>query len=142
MNMSQTPTPTQPSTTSVTSRHTRPRVLVAEDDAQMRRLVVEALRHDGYEVDEVHDGGQLLGAASQSADIDLIISDIRMPAFTGMQILAALRNAGSGVPVILMTAFGDDETRAHAERLGAILFDKPFALDDLRTAVMNMLPRQ
>ncbi len=125
-----------------TTQHTPPCVLVAEDDAEMRRLVVEALRRDGYDVREARDGGELLGAASQSAEVDLIVSDVRMPAFTGMQILAALRDGGSTVPVILMTAFGDDDTRARAETLGAILFDKPFALDDLRTAVMNMLPRQ
>jgi two-component system response regulator (stage 0 sporulation protein F) len=119
-------------------RHT-PRVLVAEDDAEMRRLVVEALRLDGYDVREVTDGGQLLGAASQS-DVDLIVSDVRMPAFTGIQILEALRAAGSVVPVILMTAFGDDETHARTKALGAILFDKPFTLGDLRVAVMNMLP--
>jgi len=43
--------------------------------------------------------------------------------------------------VILMTAFGDDATRAHAARLGALLFDKPFDLDDLRTAAMSLLQR-
>lgn len=102
----------------------------------MRRLVVETIRRDGYEVAEVDDGGKLLGAASS---VDLIISDVRMPAFTGLQILAALREVGNAVPVILMTAFGDDETRRRAESMGAILFDKPFVLSDLRVAVTNIL---
>jgi CheY-like chemotaxis protein len=127
---------------------TRPfRILVAEDDAEMRRLVTDALRDDGYEVVELTDGGRLLvdiaarlKAEPDGEDIDLIVSDIRMPICTGMQILEALRQAHWRTPVILMTAFGDDATRRQAEGLRAVLFDKPFDLDDLRTAVANMLP--
>ena len=125
--------------------HAPPRVLVAEDDLEMRRLVVEALRGDGYEVHEAADGGRLLVQVTAqyhhaNAEVDLIISDIRMPICTGLQILEGLRDAHWTVPVILMTAFGDDATRARAEALGAILFDKPFAMDDLRTAVLNLVP--
>ncbi len=123
----------------------RPRILVAEDDIEMRRLVVGALRKDGYEVEEAADGGRMLvkiAAQYTRPDeaIDLIISDIRMPVSSGLQILKGLRDAHWRVPVILMTAFGDDETRSRAEDLGAVLFDKPFALDDLRAAVNNLLP--
>ncbi len=136
-------TPTRPWTARPALHHAPARVVVAEDDVEMRRLIVEALRRDGYHVIEASDGAQLLGATShfEPDQIDLIISDVRMPAFTGLQILAALRHAGQDVPVILMTAFGDDQTRERAEALNAILFDKPFSMDDLRTAVVNMLPR-
>lgn len=125
--------------------HAPPRVLVAEDDREMRRLVVEALRNDGYDVHEAADGGRLLVLVTAqyhhaSAEVDLIISDVRMPICTGLQILKGLRDAHWTVPVILMTAFGDESTRARAEALGAILFDKPFAMDDLRTAVLNLVP--
>lgn len=123
------------------------RVLLAEDDAQMRCLVAEALRADGLEVVELSDGGRLLvdiaarlKTGRGDASIDLIVSDIRMPICTGLQILGALRDAHWHTPVILMTAFGDEATRKHAESLRAVLFDKPFDLDDLRTAVANMLP--
>lgn len=112
---------------------------------EMRRLVVEALRADGYEVHEATDGGRLLvnvmtQYAGGDADLDLIVSDIRMPVCTGLDIVEQLRKTRWNVPVILMTAFGDAGTRARAEALGAVLFDKPFAIDDLRTAVWNMLP--
>ncbi len=124
-----------------------PRVLVAEDDAEMRRLVVEALTMDGYAVEEAPDGGRLLVRAAahysdrhRIADLDLIVSDIRMPICSGLQILQGLRDSHWQVPVILMTAFGDEGTRARAERLGAILFDKPFDIDDLRTAVRALVP--
>ncbi len=123
-------------------------MLVAEDDGEMRSVVVVALRGDGYEVVEVADGGRMLVdvaarlKAEPGADsLDLIVSDIRMPVCTGLQILSALREAHWQMPVILMTAFGDEATRRHAESLAAVLFDKPFDVDDLRTAVANLLPR-
>jgi DNA-binding response OmpR family regulator len=126
--------------------HSPPRVLVAEDDPEMRRLIADGLRKDGYDVTEAADGGRLLVEVTAlyqhpERQPDLIVSDIRMPVCTGFAILEALRKAHWTMPVILMTAFGDDETRTRAEQLGAILFDKPFALDDLRTAVLNVLPR-
>jgi DNA-binding response OmpR family regulator len=130
-------------------RHSEPfRVLLAEDDAEMRRLVADALRADGYELVEAPDGGRLLvniaawlkgGHGAES--VDLIVSDIRMPICSGLQILAALREGHWRMPVILMTAFGDEAIRKHAESLDAVLFDKPFDVDDLRTAVANLLPR-
>lgn len=125
--------------------HAPPRVIVAEDDDEMRLIVVSALRSDGYDVREALDGKQLLAQMaaehlSPGATVDLVISDIRMPGCSGLQILERLRDAHWTAPMILMTAFGDDETRAQAAQLGAILFDKPFAIDDLRTAVLNLLP--
>jgi CheY-like chemotaxis protein len=129
---------------------TRPfRILVAEDDFEMRRVVADALRDDGHEVVELADGGRFLvdiaarlKAGTDADSADLIVSDIRMPVCTGLQILEVLRQARWRTPVILMTAFGDDATRRQAESLTAILFDKPFDLDDLRTAVANLLPRE
>ena len=125
------------------------RVIVAEDDPEMRRLVVEALRKDGHQVTEATDGGRLLVTlAHQRVDrdgvdlADLVVSDVRMPVVSGMQILEQLRAAHWRVPVILMTAFGDDATRGRARSLGAVLFDKPFDIDDLRTAVACLLQRE
>jgi DNA-binding response OmpR family regulator len=124
------------------------RVVLAEDDAEMRSLVADALRADGYDVVELADGGRLLvdmaerlkgGGAGDS--LDLLVSDIRMPICSGLQILAALRDAHWRTPVILMTAFGDEATRRQAESLAAVLLDKPFDLDDLRKTAANLLPR-
>jgi DNA-binding response OmpR family regulator len=128
--------------------HSPPRVLVAEDDADMRHLVVETLRKDGYIVTEATDGGRLLVSLAREFWImgagevtDLVVSDIRMPVCSGIQLLEQLRAAHWRVPVILMTAFGDDATRRRATSLGAVLFDKPFDLDDLRTAAAALLRR-
>lgn len=114
----------------------------------MRRLIAEALRKDGYEVITVSDGGRLLVTlAHQFVEkdgvdfADLLLSDIRMPVCTGMQILEQVRAANWQFPVILMTAFGDAATRNQAQTLGALLFDKPFELSELRTAVHALLGR-
>jgi DNA-binding response OmpR family regulator len=129
--------------------HTPARILVADDDEAMRSVVVETLRKDGYAVSEVPDGGRLLvtltreyGHVDGTDLIDLLVSDVRMPVCTGVQILEQLRAARWRVPVILMTAFADDATRRRANLLRAILFDKPFDIDDLRTAVACLLRRE
>jgi DNA-binding response OmpR family regulator len=141
--------PWRASASSLVEAHPGPfRILLAEDDGEMRRMVADALRGDGYDVVELADGGRLLvdiaarlKAGVGGDSLDLILSDIRMPVCSGLQILSALRDAHWRTPVILMTAFGDEATRKHAESLSAVLFDKPFDLDDLRTAVANLLPR-
>jgi CheY-like chemotaxis protein len=121
------------------------RVMVAEDDPEMRRLVADTLRKDGYEVVEVPDGGRMLVRVTDECfrssmhTIDLIVSDVRMPVCSGLEIVRAIRDSGWTVPVILMTAFGDDETRDRATGMNALLFDKPFDLDDLRSAVFSLV---
>jgi DNA-binding response OmpR family regulator len=119
---------------------------VADDDADMRRLVADSLRKDGHEIVEESDGGRLLVriaaiyAFERTADpFDLIVTDIRMPVCTGIDILKGLRDAHWLTPVILMTAFGDDDVRSRAMRLGAMLFDKPFQMRDLRDTVNRLL---
>ncbi len=122
------------------------RVLVAEDDPEMRRLVVEALRKDGYQVDSVSDGGRMLIALAHGivdptggSLPDLIVSDVRMPVCSGLQLLEQIRTAHLRMPVVLMTAFGDDATRKQAHSLGARLLDKPFDLGELRRVVASLL---
>ena len=127
-------------------RHPRPdHVLLAEDDAELRSLLAEAFRASGYEVSSVPDGGRLLVHVAQEIHskpgdlIDLIVSDVHMPICTGLQIVEALRQVHRRTPVILITAFGDEATRAKAERLGAVLFDKPFDVDELMATVARIL---
>jgi DNA-binding response OmpR family regulator len=124
------------------------RVLVAEDDQEMRSLIVSSLRRDGYDVVESETGDALLEEIgdellrAHAVRPDLIVSDIRMPGSSGLDVLSGLRRAAWETPVILITAFGDDDTHKKAKRLGAsAVFDKPFDVDDLRTAVMVTLMR-
>ena len=124
------------------------RVLVAEDDPEMRRLVVEALRKDGHEVLEAADGGRLLVRLAEAFDrdpelhdLDVVVSDMRMPVCSGLDLFERLAEARWNVPFILMTAFGDDDTRRRAERIGAVLLDKPLSLDVLRAEVARLVHR-
>jgi DNA-binding response OmpR family regulator len=124
-----------------------PRILLADDDVVLRLLISAALREDGYEVLESEDGGRLLvqiaaayAGHGRNVICDMIVSDIRMPVCSGVQILEGLRKAHWTTPVILITGFGNEATRRHAASLRAIVLDKPFDLDDLRAAVAALLP--
>lgn len=122
------------------------RVLLADDQPQMRSLMRSALMRDGYEVIEAEDGPSLILAlingllSEQTRAPDLIITDVRMPGFTGLEVLARLRREDWSTPVILITAFGDEALHKEAARLGAArVLDKPFELEDLRAVVRGIL---
>jgi two-component system, response regulator, stage 0 sporulation protein F len=123
-----------------------PRILVAQDDFEMRRSLVARLRTDGYEVVEAADGRQLAvqldlpRTPEGSTDLDLIISDMGMFNVSGLERLAGLR-AHPGAPrVILTTTFGQAVSHAEAERVGAVaVYYKPFDVDAMRTFVRGAL---
>ena len=123
------------------------RILLAEDDEEMRKLLALMLRKEGYRVTECSDGLSLLDMLSsfflndeELENFNLIISDIRMPGITGMEILMGANEMDNFPPIILITAFGDKETHMQAERLGAAaLFDKPFDIKEMLKKVAYIL---
>jgi DNA-binding response OmpR family regulator len=123
------------------------RVLIAEDDQEFRRLLARTLRGEGYEVVETASGVDFLDAFADAvlkdADLDsvcdLIVTDVRMPGFSGLSILDGLRNLGCATPAIIVTAFGDDTTREAARSVGALVMDKPFELDELCALIQSRL---
>ena len=121
--------------------HHGPHVLVAEDDWDMRELIVASLRADGYDVTAAGDLdrlGESVGVDTGPDAVALIVTDNRMPGCTGLELLTALRAARWKTPVILITAFGSAETHRHAASLGATaVLDKPFPLDQLRALVRD-----
>jgi two-component system response regulator (stage 0 sporulation protein F) len=125
----------------------RPTVLLVEDDREFRSMLSASLRRDGYEVVEAAHGDQafeLLGPGvlgGQRRQLpDLVVCDVRLPYFSGLEILEGLHLVRPAVPVILMTAFGDSGVHEAARRLGALrTLDKPFRLDELRAAVREAL---
>ncbi|RJS24191.1 response regulator [Corallococcus sp. H22C18031201] len=124
-----------------------PRILVAEDQSEMRALIRRMLEREGYEVVEAADGPDLVRAIIEGllADVtrapDLIITDVRMPGYSGMEVLARLRREAWTTPVILITAFGDAGLHQEAQRLGATcVLDKPFEMEALRAVVEAALP--
>lgn len=113
------------------------RILVADDDVEIRCLLVAALRQSGHLVSQARDGLELLTVLSAVSTRQLeppaaVISDIRMPLFSGLDALRNARGFGLDVPFILMTAYRDPQVLADAHALGAsALFDKPFDIDHL-----------
>jgi len=125
---------------------TTARVLIGEDDADMRSLIAAMLRSDGYRVVEAANGAEVLEQIEATITGPLrdrfraVITDIEMPALTGLDVLAALRCAKWRTPIIFITAFGNPDIRAEADWLGALaVLDKPFRPDALRGAVRKAL---
>jgi CheY-like chemotaxis protein len=127
------------------------RVLLAEDDTEMRRFLSGVLLEDGYRVVEADNGIELLKRLEPSMiyakvfgrilEYDMVVSDIRMPGLSGLDVLSALRKYDKETPIVLITAFGDDETHARAMGLGAsAVIDKPFDVDELRALLWKTLP--
>jgi CheY-like chemotaxis protein len=124
-----------------TARFSRPlRVLLAEDHDELRELVARELEADGAVVECVADGQ----AATNRLLVDrwrpdVVVTDVRMPGKSGVDVLRAIRAAGLTIPVIAVTAFGDAASRDEVEAFGgAVLLEKPFDFDDLRTALSNL----
>lgn len=116
-------------------------ILVVEDDAAIRRGVVDMLRYNGYVVHEAPDGRAGLDLAL-AVDADLVLLDIMMPQMDGMQVLAELRKARPAQPVIFLTARGEEEDRVRGLRLGADDYVvKPFGIDELIARVEAVLRR-
>ena len=141
-------------TTSSATGNTKPeappsptRVLLAEDDFELRELLASVLRADGYEVTEACDGNELWallvqepGAGVERAPFSLVVSDLRMPGLSAFDVLSSAQRRLTEIPVILITAFGDESTHLRALRLGAKrVLDKPFDCDELRDAVQAAL---
>ena len=115
------------------------RVLVVDDDAEMRTLLRRTLEFDGHQVMERDRGTHVL-AALREAPFDLIILDKEMPGITGFDLLPLLHREFPGLPVLLVTAFGGRRVESSALRLGAASYlEKPFRLSQLREAVDGLL---
>ncbi len=119
-------------------------IYLAEDDEDMRSLIALALTADGYDVTQAKDGSELLELLATAATTpmrrpDVIVSDVLMPGYSGMGVLAALHRCEWKVPVILITARQDDAIVHEAIRLGAsAVVRKPFDIDDLRIAILSV----
>lgn len=127
----------------------RPRVLLAEDDDELRPLIERTLTRAGFEVNAVPDGSELLDHIALcllgerwEPMPDVIVTDVRLPAFNGLSLMEGLREEGFRVPVVVITAFGDPSLRARVEHLGrATCLDKPFDQEDLEAAVWRAFRR-
>lgn len=123
------------------------RILVAEDDADMRRLLADTLHADGYDVHAVEDGASLLVELARTGrfhhgSVDLVLADVRMPLCSGLQALDTVRGVGIHVPFVLLTAFGGADVHQRAQELGAILLDKPVSMRRLLSVLAAPLDEE
>jgi CheY-like chemotaxis protein len=122
------------------------RILLAEDDDEMRALLMFWLRQDGYDVTECRDGNDLLTRLEQSVlsgelmQFDLVLSDIRMPRGSALGVLDELYGCDGLPPTILITAFGEPAVHAEARRLGAEeVIDKPLDREVLMAKIHRLV---
>ena len=118
-----------------------PHILVAEDQTDIRDLLVMNLRSAGYEVSAVGDGEQAL-ARQLAAPADLLVLDLMMPRLGGLEVCKALRAKGSAAPILMLTAKSTELDRVLGLELGADDYlTKPFSLAELLARVKALLRR-
>lgn len=116
-----------------------PRVLIAEDDWAFRDLLLWAFEDNGYDVVTVNSGTELLKKLESSLPpgasikaFDLVVSDVRMPGWSGLTALENLNSTPSVPPIVIITAYGSQEIHERAKHAGAVaLLEKPFEISDL-----------
>ncbi|HEX4895711.1 MAG TPA: sigma-54 dependent transcriptional regulator [Solimonas sp.] len=111
------------------------RVLVVDDEANMRRVLEIMLARRGYKTWSAGNGREAFELLREQA-VDLVISDLRMPEMNGIELLRALRAGGNAVPLIMITAQGTIESAVEAMRLGACDYLlRPFDVEALELAI-------
>src|SRR5271165_927760 len=112
-----------------------PKILVVDDQRNMRTTLAMMLRGAGYEVDEAGDGNQGADMGARGA-YDVVLTDLRMGQFDGIRVLRAVKESHTATEVIVMTAYGTIESAVEAMRLGAFDYiQKPFSEQELLVKV-------
>jgi two-component system response regulator PilR (NtrC family) len=116
-----------------------PRILVVDDERSMRELLAIVLRREGYEV-LLAENGRAAIAMLEREPVDLLISDIKMPDLSGVDVLRAAKKIDQDILGIMITAFASTETAVEAMRLGACDYlSKPFDIDLLKMKVREKI---
>jgi CheY-like chemotaxis protein len=117
------------------------RILIAEDNADLRDLVVRALGEDGHDVTEAIDGAAALEQLKKhDGAFDLLLSDVKMPVMDGIALALAACRDYPNISVVLMTGYADQRERTYG--LDALVRDvvaKPFTLEQIKGAVRGAL---
>ena len=116
-----------------------PRILVVDDERSIRELLSIVLRREGYEV-LLAESGKAAIATLERESVDILISDIKMPDLSGVDVLRAAKRVDQDILGIMITAFASTETAVEAMRLGACDYlSKPFDVDLLRMKVREKI---
>ncbi|GIF75247.1 response regulator transcription factor [Asanoa siamensis] len=117
------------------------RILVVDDDRTVSDVICRYLEHAGYAVGHVGDGGAALDAVRRDLP-DLVVLDLMLPTLSGLEVCRALRTEPAGVPIVMLTARGDEADRVLGLELGADDYlTKPFSPRELVLRVGSVLRR-
>lgn len=106
-------------------------ILLADDDVNLRRVLEFQLTEAGYKVLTAQDGAEALDVFIGN-DLDCVVTDLRMPKLSGLELLEKIKAANAEIPVIVITAFGEVETAVTAMKAGAFDYiNKPFNRDEI-----------
>jgi nitrogen regulation protein NR(I) len=116
------------------------RVLVADDELNMRRVLEAILRREGYDVVTAANGLEALGGMETKGGVQTVITDLKMPGLDGMGLLKRLSSDYPDVPVVMITAHGSVESAVEAVKLGAFDYlEKPFEQEQIRQVVAKAI---
>lgn len=117
------------------------KILVAEDEIQMNRVLTTALTHEGYDVDSVYDGQAAIDMANENA-YDVMVMDIMMPVKSGIEAVQEIRQTGNQSHIIMLTAMAEVDDRVTGLDAGADDYlTKPFLLKELLARLRSMSRR-
>ena len=110
-------------------------VLIVDDELKIRRILQIMLENENYKTEQAKDGLEALGKM-ETMDFDLIITDMKMPNMSGIELLEQIQKKDKTVPVIIMTAYGTIQTAVEAMKKGAYDYIlKPFDLEEMKITV-------
>jgi CheY-like chemotaxis protein len=112
----------------------KPRVLVVDDEQNLRFTLVEVLRDEGYAVSSAADGQGAVDLCEQE-HFDVILMDVRMPGLNGVEAFRRIRRHQQDVRVIMMSGYSVDELREAAVREGATFVSKPLDIEQIMQLV-------
>jgi len=114
-------------------------ILVVDDQLGVRRLLYEAFNEEGYAVEMAASGQEAIEKVKTSVP-NIMLLDMKMPGMNGLETLHEIKRINDGIPVIMMTAYGELEIVAEAKKLGIREYvTKPFDINDLRVLVKKVL---
>jgi DNA-binding NtrC family response regulator len=115
------------------------RILVIEDDEEMRSLLKDFFLEEGFETASVENGSEAFRKLAKES-FDLIITDVRMPGLTGLDILPGIKKLQPESPIIVITAFGTEEVHRRAIERGATAYlEKPIHFHKLKTMIHEII---
>jgi DNA-binding NtrC family response regulator len=115
------------------------KILIIEDDDEMRSLLKDFIEEEGYEADSV-EKGTFAFRKLMTESFDLIITDIRMPGYSGLEILPELKRLQPDIPIVVITAFGSEEVYRKALSRGAYAYlEKPIHFHQLKELIHEVI---